>query len=143
MAVPFPLPWQKNVLLYVRYLFLEYSCNSLISSALGNDSYLHCQSSVLLAFKICFDQIFAVEMFVGAIGFNRRCNMTRLFFFFFKVYAMQFLMWLPLRYNSKLAKSISLFLNPYPFIQKLLKSVVNLYIRNYFYPKICINDICM
>ena len=68
--------------------------------------------------------------------------MTRLFFFF-KVYAMQFLTWLPLRYNSQLAKSISLFLNPYPFIQKLLKSVVNLYIRNYFYPKICINDICM
>ena len=28
---------------------------------LQNDSYLHHQSSVLFAFKICFDQIFVVQ----------------------------------------------------------------------------------
>ena len=37
---------------------------------------------------------------------------------FFKVYATHCLMWPPLWYNSKLAKNIPLFFNPYPFIQK-------------------------
>ena len=49
-------------------------------------------------------------------GFNRRCSYEQAVFF--KVYATHFLMWPPLWYNSKLAKSIPLFLNPSPFIQK-------------------------
>ena len=85
---------------------------------LKNDSYLHRQSSVLFACKICFDQIFVVGIFWGAfqqeMQFRPGC--------FFKVYATHFLiyMWPPLWQNSKLAKSIQLFLNPYPFIQKSL-----------------------
>ena len=49
-------------------------------------------------------------------GFNMRCSYEQAVFF--KVYATHFLMWPPLWYNSKLAKSIPLFLNPSPFIQK-------------------------
>ena len=38
---------------------------------LQNNSYLHRRSSVLFAFKICFDQIFVVSLPVMG-GFNRR-----------------------------------------------------------------------
>ena len=113
MAVPSPPPQGKCVLLYVTYLFLEYSCSSLLSSVLQNGSYLHHQSSVLFAFKICFDQIF-VGIFFGR--FQQKMQLWP--GCVFKVYATHFLMWPPLWYNSKLAKSIPLFLNPYPFIQK-------------------------
>ena len=106
----------KYVLLCVTYLFLEYSCSPKISSVLQNGSYLHHQSSVLFAFKICFDQIFVVGIFFfffgGGGGFNRRCSYDQ------AVCAMHFLMWPPLWYNSQLAKNIPLLLNPYPFIQK-------------------------
>ena len=80
---------------------------------LQNDSYLHHQSSVLFAFKICFDQIFVVAIFCGRFQQNMQLWPGCVF----KVYATHFRMWLPLWYNSKLAKSIQLFLNPYPFIQ--------------------------
>ena len=69
---------------------------------------------VLFAFKICFDQMFEVGIFLGR--FQQKMQLWP--GCVFKVYATHFLMWPPLWYNSKLAKSIPLFLNPYPFIQK-------------------------
>ena len=143
MAVPSPLPWGKYVLLYVRYLFLEYSCSSykyhqcykmIRTCTVNHQSYLLLKSVLI---RFCSGNVCGSYRFQQEMQYDQGV-------FVFKVYAMQFLMWLLLRYNSKLAKNISLFLNPYPFIQnRLLKSVVHLYLRNYFYPKICINDICM
>ena len=50
---------------------------------------------------------------------------------FFNVYATHCLMWPPLWYNSKLAKNIPLFLNPYPFIQKSpFKYFIMLYLNS-------------
>ena len=111
---------------------------------LQNDSYLHHQSSVLFAFKICFDQIFVVGIFFFWGGGRFQQKMQLWPGYVFKLYATHFLMWPPLWYNSKLAKSIPLFSNPYPFIQKSHCGYVfiqQLLCNNYFYPQICINDI--
>ena len=108
------------------YLFLEYSCSSSISSVLQNGSYLDHQSSVLFAFKICFDQIFVVGIFLGR--FQQKMQLWP--GCVFKGYATHFLMWPPLWYNSKLAKSIPLFLNPYPFIQKSPFMTITMYFHH-------------
>ena len=60
----------------------------------------------IFSFKICFDRIFVVEIFLRA-SFQQEMQLWP--GCFFKVYATHFLMWPPLWYNSKLAKSIPLF----------------------------------
>ena len=60
----------------------------------------------IFSFKICFDRIFEVEIFLRA-SFQQQMQLWP--GCFFKVYATHFLMWPPLWYNSKLAKSIPLF----------------------------------
>ena len=45
---------------------------------LQNNSYLHRRSSVLFAFKICFDQIFVVSL-PDMGGVNRRCAKSFLY----------------------------------------------------------------
>ena len=120
--------WVGGIYIAINYISIvsaSYSPVTFKTTTNFSDIYF------IFSFKICFDQIFVVEIFWGA-SFQQEMQLWA--GCFFKVYATHFLMWPPLWYNSKLAKSIPyIVLNLYPFIQKspfkyfimlLLKSVV-------------------